>query len=154
MLRCLPNANTADSKPSVKYVSLGSLLFGTGTCWYRGGIKLPSSAADVTLSNDNRPISGPFNASGIMHASVKQSKIQATASSGNSMSQPTVQSIQFDGQFGFLLFVNSLGSCIVAFGLAFDVEAPTFMPDDDDGPGCELCPDEPDILCDGCDEYG
>lgn len=76
-----------------------------------------------------------------MQASVKQSKMHATASSGNSISQPTVQSMQFDVQFNFLLDVNSLGNCNdVAFDVEvdFDVDAPTFTPeldaDDVDGP--------------------
>lgn len=82
----------------------------------------------------------------MMQASVKQSNMHATASSGNSISQPTVQSMQFDVQLIFLLDVNSLGSCIVALEfefeleLDFDVDAPTFTPecdddDDDDADG-------------------
>lgn len=57
------------------------------------------------------------------------------------MSQPTVQSIQFDVQVIFLFDVNSLGNCMVAlFVLDLDVDAPTFTPlepdaDDPDGPG-------------------
>jgi hypothetical protein len=39
----------------------------------------------------------------VMHASVRQSKIQATASRGNSISHPTEQSKHFDTQLGFFL---------------------------------------------------
>lgn len=72
----------------------------------------------------------------MIQASVKQSNMHATASSGNSISQPTVQSMQFDVQVIFLLDVNSLGNCIVALELEpeldFDVDAPTFTPEFDD----------------------
>lgn len=43
----------------------------------------------------------------MIQASVKQSKIQATASNANSTSQPTVQSKQFETQPGFLFLTNS-----------------------------------------------
>lgn len=78
----------------------------------------------------------------MIQASVKQSKMHATASSGNSISQPTEQSMQFDVQFSFLLDVNSVGTDVAApldvEALDFDVDAPTFTPafaaDDVDGP--------------------
>lgn len=65
--------------------------------------------------------------------------MQATASSGNSISQPTEQSRQFEGQFGFRFRTNSL-ACINADdaddeaaaevdGIAFDVDAPKFTID-------------------------
>lgn len=70
------------------------------------------------------------------------------------MSHPTVQSMQFDVQFDFLLLVNSIGNRNVAFELDFDVEAPTFTPDVD-GPGCGFCiEDEQPAFCDCCDVDG
>lgn len=83
----------------------------------------------------------------MIQASVKQSKIQATASNANSTSQPTVQSKQFETQPGFLFLTNSfidgtaVGEVVVvaeeeeeddddeddeaeAAGTPFDVDAP------------------------------
>ena len=41
----------------------------------------------------------------VMHASVRQSKMHATASSGNSISHPTEQSRHFDTHDGFFLLL-------------------------------------------------
>lgn len=71
------------------------------------------------------------------------------------MSQPTVQSIQFDVQFGFLLLVNSIGNRSVVLAIDLDVEAPTLTPVDVEGPGCGFCiDDEPPAFCDCCNVDG
>lgn len=77
----------------------------------------------------------------MIQASVNASNMHATASSGNSTSQPTVQSMQFDVQVSFLFDVNSLDSGTNGapdVTVDFDVDAPTFTPEldaaDVDGP--------------------
>lgn len=56
----------------------------------------------------------------IIQASVKQSKIQATASNANSTSQPTVQSRQFETQPGFLFLTNSFTDEVVVVVVVVD----------------------------------
>jgi hypothetical protein len=71
----------------------------------------------------------------VLHASVRQSKMHATASSGNSISHPTEQSKHFDTQFGFFLLTNLTSICWLAFDavatlddealeVPFEVDAP------------------------------
>lgn len=66
----------------------------TWICLYFGAIMLESST----------PFSRTISVC-VMHASVKQSKMHATASSGNSISHPTEQSRHFETHDGFFLLL-------------------------------------------------
>ena len=71
----------------------------TWICLYFGAIIFESST----------PFSRTTSAC-VMHASVKQSKMHATASSGNSISHPTEQSRHFDTHDGFFLLMLLYGT--------------------------------------------
>lgn len=72
----------------------------------------------------------------VMQASVRQSKMHATASSGNSISQPTEQSRHFETQDGFFLLnlLSIAGVCDDELELELAVELDPLDPFDVDAP--------------------
>jgi hypothetical protein len=109
----------AASNASVKNVSLLSFDPGTWICLYFGAIIFESSTPLILTTSVV-----------VMHASVRQSKMHATASSGNSISHPTEQSKHFDTHVGFfllllLLLLVNLASAweLATAGLEFELEA-------------------------------
>jgi hypothetical protein len=73
-----------------------------------------------------------------MQASVKQSNMQATASNGNSTSQPTEQSKHCDTQFGF--FFWNFRSRVKLDELELELDDPA-----DDVDGVDPEPDEDEV---------